>query len=293
MSGAELLTSLLKTISDSVLIVDSTDRITYCGGGGRWVQLSALKGKTLDEVFSEELSLLLSNLVEQVRNGETVQQTEVQLLPEQQPALAELGLEKPHWYRLSCSPMADKVILSLHDVSRQREIEDRASKQSQRDPLTGAYNRRSLVPVLNQAVAQAQRYEYHCSLALVDVDGFTRINERYGWDGGDMILQAMVDGLDHMKRDSDFLVRIGDDQLALMLPETSLEQSRAVGQRILKLVADLELERDGVALLFNVSVGTATLEGPLDSAEAMIRRASENLLIAKQSGGSRVETDET
>jgi len=292
MSGAELLTSLLKTISDTVLIIDSADRINYCGGGSAWVQLKPLRGKKLSDVFADEVALLLSSLCEQVRKGEVVQQTELQLTPDNAPLLAPLGLDKPHWYRLNCSPMAEKAILSFHDVSRQREIEDRAHHQSQRDPLTGAYNRRSLVPVLNQAVAQAQRYEYHISLALVDIDGFKHLNDRYGWDGGDTILQALVDGVDQMKRDSDFQVRIGDDRLALMLPETGLDQSAAVGRRVLQLVSELELEREGVPLTFNVSVGTASLEGPMDSAEEMIRRASENLLIAKQSGGSRVETDE-
>ncbi|MCV6590129.1 MAG: GGDEF domain-containing protein [Marinobacterium sp.] len=292
MSGAELLTTLLKTISDTVLIIDSANRISYGGGGSSWIQLKALRGKTPEAIFSEELALLLTGLFDQCRSGESVQQTELQLSADNAPLLAELGLEGKQWYRISCSKMADKVILALHDISRQKEIEERASHQMHRDSLTGAYNRKALVPVLNQAVAQAQRYEYICSLALIDIDGFNQINERYGWNGGDQILRELVTGITQMKRRSDFLARVGDDQLAMLLPETSRDQSRIVGRRVLGVVKRLAVQSSDGVMDFHVSIGTATIQGHDDSAEDMLRRASENLTIAKQSGGNRIETDE-
>lgn len=292
MSGAELLTTLLKTISDTVLIIDSADRVSYCGGGSDWVQLKALRGKTLQALFSEEVALLLSSLCEQNRGGEKTQQSELKLTPECSPKLAALGLDKPCWYRVSCSQLADKAIVSLHDITRQKEIEERACHQSQRDPLTGIYNRNSLVPILNQAVAQAIRYEYHCSLVLIDIDDFSEINERYGWDGGDRVLQALAAELEKMKRAADFLVRISNDRLAMMLPETRRDQSGGMGRRVIEHVSRLEVQSKAGLIRFNVSIGTASLRDPDDSAEAMSKRASENLNIAKLSGGNRVEVDE-
>jgi len=292
MSGAELLTTLLKTISDTVLIIDKADRVSYCGGGSPWVKLEVLRGKPISKIFSEEVGLFLTSLCEQTREGEETQETELALTPENAPLLSEHGLEKKSWYRLNTSLMGDKVILSLHDITQQRELIERANSQSQRDPLTGAYNRKALVPVLNQAVAQAQRYEFYCSLVLIDIDGFSTINDKFGWDAGDKVLQALVDSLDKMKRTSDFLVRIGDDRLAMMLPETNRDQSVAMGHRIVRLVDEMEVATDAATVRFHVSVATSSLQGIEDSAEQMIKRADENLTVAKQSGGDRVEGDE-
>jgi len=301
MSGAELLTTLLKTISDTVLIIDSADRINYCGGGSDWVQLKALRGKTLQALFGDDVAGLLSSLCEQNRNGDKTQQTEIQLTPEESPTLAELGLAKPHWYRVSCSQLADKAIVSLHDITRQKEVEERArlqskqseqNQQNQRDPLTGVYSRNVLVPMLNQGVALALRYECCCSLVLIDIDDFSGINERYGRDGGDLVLQALASELEKMKRAADFLVRLSNDRLAMMLPETRRDQSGGMGRRVIEHVSRLEVQSKAGPIRFKVSIGTASVRHPDDTAEAMSKRASENLGIAKLSGGNRVEVDE-
>ncbi len=300
MSGAELLTTLLKTISDTVLIIDSADRVNYCGGGSDWVQLTALRGKTLQALFNDEVALLLSSLCEQSRRGEDTRQTELTLTPACSPTLVKLGLKRPCWYRVNCSKLADKAILSLHDITREKEIEACAEEarinhqnhQGQRDPLTGVYNRNALVPMLNQGVAQAIRYEYHCSLVLIDIDGFSEINKRYGREGGDLVLQALASELEKMKRGADFLVRIGNDRLAMMLPETHRDQSGGMGRRVIKHVSRLEVQSKAGPICFKVSIGTASLRGPDDTTEAMSKRASENLSIAKLSGGNRVEVDE-
>lgn len=292
MSGIDLLEAVLQTINDTVLSVDLTDRVITCGGGGAWAQPDQLQGLSLQEIFSEDMSLLLSNLCKQARVDGEVAEVEVQMTVKSAPRLQKLGLNENLWYRVHSRKAGKYVVLCLHDVTQVRQLEQRVSHQSQRDPLTGAYNRRALVPVLNQAVAQAQRYEYNCSLLLCDIDDFSGLNTHYGWDGGDLVLQQLVSAIHQMKRTADFLARVGDDRLALFLPETNRAQSIAVGMRIIDLVKNMEVPSAHGDISYTVSVGTSSLRDQEDSAELMIKRANENLVIAQQSGGDRVESDE-
>lgn len=292
MSGTDLLEAILDTISDTVLSVDLSDHIITCGGGSAWALPDEVQGRPLSDVFGEELTILFSNLCKQARVDGEVAETEVQITSEAAPFLKDFGLSEPRWYRVHSRKAGELVVFCLHDFTMVRQLEQRVSHQSQRDPLTGAYNRRALVPVLNQSIAQAQRYEYNCSLLLCDVDGFSALNEKYGWDGGDQILQQLVAAIHQMKRTADFLARVGDDRFALFLPETSRDQSVAVGRRILSLVDEMEVPSAHGDIRYHVSVGTSSMKDAEDSSELMIKRANENLMIAKQSGGNRVEGDE-
>ena len=67
------------------------------------------------------------------------------------------------------------------------------------------------MPVLAQSMAQAQRYDWICSLMIISVDNLQDINDKYGWDAGDEILKAMAVSLNQMKRTADFLARVGED----------------------------------------------------------------------------------
>ncbi len=292
MSGDVLFNALLETLSDTVLILDENQRVSRCGGDSDWVQPSALLGATIATIFSHESALLLNNLCGQLRRGKTPPPVELHLTPKTCPVLADLGLTRNQLCLVRGKLAADNVILVLQDISQQRAAAAWASKQKARDPLTQTYNRKALVPVLNQAIAQSQRYEYNCSLALIDIDGLHRINQRYGRDGGDKVLMLLAAELERVKRTSDFLVRIGDDRFALMLPETSQAQSLLVGERIIDLAAGLEVSSANGPFHFQVSIGIATLAGLIDNTEQIIRRANANLLTAKQEGGNRAQGDE-
>lgn len=145
------------------------------------------------------------------------------------------------------------------------------------------------MPVLEQNIAQAQRYDGICSMLLIDVDDFSGINDEHSWDGGDQLLRHMVTELHRMKRTADFLARFSDDQLVLFLPETNHDQALLAGERVRRLTSDLELPFASGNINCTVSVGVATLAGIEDSSEDMIRRVMENLAVARQSGGNRVE----
>lgn len=286
------LDALVSTLEESVLFLnEETSVISYSIGGNHWLHPASLLGKPILEIFPESAIANLKGMLDKAAT-DGVQSVEQLVRPESAPLLKASGLNEPLWLRLIMARSGNGWVLVLRDVSEQKRLSRKSGGQSQRDILTGAYNRRTLMPVISQAIAQAQRYDWICSILVVDVDNLTAINDQYGWDAGDQILQQMVRGLDKMKRTADFLARVSDDKLALFLPETNREQALLAANRVLNLARETPIRVDDLQVSFSVSIGAATLLGVEDSAEQMLARAEENLMVASQSGGNRAEGDE-
>jgi diguanylate cyclase (GGDEF)-like protein len=282
--------ALLKASADAVMVVEPTGLIMACSpGAALWLTSDAMIGRKLGDVFPEELSAEITAAAVKALDTDDVVTIEIQLRPENVPYLKKTGLTETRWFSLRFSAAANEAAVVFHDITSKRRLERQVTSQSQRDPLTGAYNRRALRPVLDQAIAQAQRYDWVCSLMVIDVDHFSDLNDNYSWDCGDQILQQLVTSIHGMKRTSDFLSRYGDDQFVMFMPETNHEQGVAAGERVRRIMEAMEIPYAAGDVNFTVSVGVAALSGPDDSADNMLRRANENLFIAKQSGSNRVE----
>lgn len=281
--------ALLSLDSDLVLVVED-DVITRVSPGDEdWLIVSELKGKSLEDIFPSDYLTLIRGYIKTARQGHVVK-NELVLRPDHQHAFKAMGLKEVTWYhsRMLVTE-SDELIWSLRNINDRKKLERRITSQAQRDPLTGAYNRRALMPVLEQSLAQVQRYDGVCSALIIDIDDFSKINDEYSWDGGDQLLRHLVTELHRMKRTADFLARFSDDQLFLVLPETNHEQALLAGERVRRLANSLELPYASGNITCTVSVGVATLAGLEDNAEDMIKRILENLAVARQSGGDRVE----
>ncbi|GAA0786090.1 GGDEF domain-containing protein [Marinobacterium sediminicola] len=282
--------ALLNACQDPVFILDNETIVAVSAAEQSWCQSEALVGRSLEELFAKDLLAHFRQVLKQLAEGEDVMELEYQLRPEHLPVLRELGLSEPCWYQ-SRWVMSEQgeVIWTARDMTAQKHLERKLSHQAQRDPLTGAYNRRTLIPVLEMATAQALRYDGATSILLIDVDDLSGINDRYGWDAGDQVLQQTVMVLHALKRTSDFLARYADDQLVFVLPETNHEQGLLAAERMRAAVENLELPYSTGNLRWTVSIGLASAINLEDDAAALMRRARENLLVAQQSGRNRVE----
>lgn len=282
--------ALLSLSSDLVLVVEEEVVTRVSPGDESWLIVNELSGKALQDLFPMDYLTLIRGYVETARQKREVVKHELVFRPEHQHAFKALGLKEVIWFhsRMYVTD-SEQLIWTLRNINDRKKLERRITSQAQRDPLTGAYNRRALMPVLEQNLAQAQRYDGVCSALIVDIDDFSGINSEYGWDGGDQLLRHLVTELYRMKRTADFLARFSDDQLVLVLPETNHEQAMLAGERARRLVSGIELPYASGNLTCTVSVGVATLAGLEDTAEEMIRRLQENLAVARQSGGDRVE----
>jgi len=157
------------------------------------------------------------------------------------------------------------------------------------DALTGLFNRRYFDTHILTLVERHNTNEKPLSIALVDIDHFKGVNDRYGHGAGDAVLQALAVRLQNNSRGFDFLARLGGEEFVLVLPSIDEEICQLISERLREKVEDERFPTDqqGVMLNITISVGTATLR-PDEALEEFIRRADKALYQAKNSGRNRV-----
>jgi len=160
------------------------------------------------------------------------------------------------------------------------------------DPLTGAFNREFMQRRLPTEVSQAEARGKPLAVAMIDVDHFKAINDRYGHGTGDLVLAEVAGRIRAAIRRDDLLVRYGGEEFLVVLPETDLERAREVAERIRGgLMRDAVVLPDsagGGVLEVRVSVGVAAHGGGGDPG-TLVGRADAALYLAKGRGRNRVE----
>jgi len=155
------------------------------------------------------------------------------------------------------------------------------------DALTGLANRRFLMETLATVMSAAQRHRLPLSLIMVDLDHFKSINDTWGHDVGDAVLQGFGRLLQQVTRKEDLAARYGGEEFVILLPHTDLEGARRLAARIQRELAIQEFP--GLVGPVTASFGIAQLEGSEDAA-ALLKRADQALYLAKARGRNRVET---
>ena len=151
------------------------------------------------------------------------------------------------------------------------------------DPLTGLYNRRHFGIRLGEETRRARRYGHRASVLYVDIDRLKAINDDYGHVAGDGALVAVGRALLDNVRTVDVVARIGGDEFAVLLPETSAAQASAFSQRIL---AEVAWQGDVLASGLAISIGIAELNAAADVEPADLLAAADGALyLAKAAGG--------
>ncbi|MBF0341081.1 MAG: GGDEF domain-containing protein [Magnetococcales bacterium] len=160
--------------------------------------------------------------------------------------------------------------------------------QARRDALTGLVNRRVFEERAVMEMANANRHGQPLALACLDLDHFKAINDRLGHGEGDVVLQTVSKTFARIVRDSDLLARVGGDEFAMILPNTSLENARLLMERLCKAIRALDICAPESAPL-GVSVGLA-LWNSHASLEVWWQSADAALYRAKAAGRSRVSS---
>jgi len=203
----------------------------------------------------------------------------------------------------------DDVILPLFDgdaeerIARLRELretvksirfnldslfEQNNALEAGRDVLTRLLNRKFLPVVLNRQVSHARTHGTPFSVLALDIDYFKRINDSFGHDAGDRVLQQLATVLVNSSRAGDYLFRLGGEEFLMLLVDTDLNGARRTAE---KLRASVEREvfrlPQDRTLNVTLSVGVACFNGHPDYQQLM-RRADEGLYAAKHGGRNQV-----
>jgi diguanylate cyclase (GGDEF)-like protein len=152
------------------------------------------------------------------------------------------------------------------------------------DALTGLHNRRYFHETLARECARAHRYERKLGLIVFDLDDFKEVNDRIGHLAGDAALAEAAERVRDVVRTADIACRVGGDEFAVILPESSLDDADQLYRRILTAVSTRPLGQAGKLYL---SAGVAELR-PEDDPVSFFQRADEALYRAKEAGKGRV-----
>ena len=176
---------------------------------------------------------------------------------------------------------------------RTREIEQARQillKQATFDPLTGLLSRGAILEKLERAMAEAARTRSPLGVALLDLDYFKRVNDRFGHLGGDAVLREVGARLSASLRDTDYAGRYGGEELLLVLPAMKRDSFERTQALLVSLFEAPFVLDDQTTVLVTASMGVTWMK-PGDEITAMIRRADVALYTAKRTGRDRVVFD--
>ena len=153
------------------------------------------------------------------------------------------------------------------------------------DSLTGLFIRRFMLSKLNEELTRARRYKHNICVAMIDIDHFKRVNDTYGHETGDAVLQHVASLLKKDVRNVDYVGRHGGDEFLLILTETSKEGSLSAVERMRH---DMEVNPHESGPAVTISIGLATFPDDGRTVEELIRAADCALYRAKETGRNRV-----
>lgn len=179
--------------------------------------------------------------------------------------------------------LLDRMRLEIQSL--RRELADTAQN---RDPLTGARNRTSLLSDLRAQQELVRRGVGECAVVMIDLDHFKEMNDAHGHFAGDLVLTSTSQCLQAQVRPYDRVYRYGGDEFLLLMPQVTVNMALQLAGRLRAAVAAQQIhDAAGAALLVTGSFGVASLAAA-DPVEESIDRADQAMYRAKVAGGNRV-----
>ncbi len=182
-----------------------------------------------------------------------------------------------------------KALEEIEEKNRElTNLNESLNIQASVDSLTGLYNRREFDNRLRNEWARFQRHHRHLSLIMLDIDHFKKVNDRYGHDCGDAVLQSLGRIMLSQRRRQDILCRYGGEEFVILLPDTSLEAAFNVAETLRSRVGEFPFRCGKIKLTVLVSLGVAgALEQMPKDDNAFLKIADTGLYRAKNEGRNR------
>ena len=185
------------------------------------------------------------------------------------------------------SPIAIEAIVS--DITERKLLEEELRLQATTDGLTGIFNRRHFLTRTEEELQRIGRYGGKCTLLMVDIDHFKRVNDRLGHAAGDVVLQHVALLCRKATRTTDLLGRVGGEEFAILLLEAGGLEAKLVAERLRQSIENNLFEtEEGAQVSLQVSIGVAEYQIRKDSLSDLMIRADKALYRAKNEGRNRV-----
>jgi diguanylate cyclase (GGDEF)-like protein len=157
------------------------------------------------------------------------------------------------------------------------------------DALTGIANRRHFEWRLSEEIERARRYKYPLSALMLDLDHFKQVNDNYGHQIGDIVLQQVAQRLRRILRRTDFLARYGGEEFIVLAPQTPADRALILAERLRQVIAESPIPvADNLQIHITISIGVAVFPNHAQNESELIGAADAALYKAKQMGRNRV-----
>lgn len=177
----------------------------------------------------------------------------------------------------------------LIDITEFKRTEHKLRRLAETDPLTGAVNVRRFESIATAELRRSARFGKTAALAIIDIDDFKGINDTFGHMVGDEVLRKFVQTMVATLREIDVVARIGGDEFAILMPETSIAEAAIPLSRIATLSRALTIDREDLTLCLTFSSGVSAMSPDTDLRE-ILRSADRLLYEAKRTGAPLLET---
>ncbi len=167
------------------------------------------------------------------------------------------------------------------------DLQRRLPHNTERDAMTGLFNRRYLLDTLDRELHAARRKRSRLSLVMLDIDRFGQFNDRYGHEAGNHMLERLADLMQRQFRASDVCCRYSGERFALLLPDTGAGDAVQRGNDLVTTIANLDCEFGHSHLdAVTVSAGGAVFPEHADNAADLIAAAESGIALSRQLGGN-------
>jgi diguanylate cyclase (GGDEF)-like protein len=186
-----------------------------------------------------------------------------------------------------------RMLKSIRDVTEERKIQEKLKFLATTDTLSGLCNRAEFMDLAQREFVLAQKSNEELALLLMDLDNFKVINDTFGHAAGDEIIREMGSIILNSFRKSDISGRIGGEEFAVILKNTSLDEAKMAAEKVRKIIARRKVIYGDQEIRLTVSIGVAAIRGgtkDIKDIEDFLKMADDALYKAKAGGRNAVVT---
>lgn len=184
--------------------------------------------------------------------------------------------------------VGESILKFISHISVEASYHEEVYQLATHDSLTELCNHRHFQELLDKEIARAKRHHRPLALCILDVDRFKPVNDQFGHVEGDQVLREIAAMARKHIRTEDVAARIGGEEFALLMPESTQEAAVAFAERLRKAVEDYRFELGGENRQITVSIGLAMLDPEHDRPKTLLEAADAQLYRAKNAGRNRV-----